>query len=119
MTVQAPEKIRGAMAIHELVLEAYDEGKRERRAETRYPFFRSVSLHLDGRCHAAFSREISSHGIGLMHDVELHPGEVEVTLPSRRGHTVRMRVHVNWCRSCGDGYFISGGTFVDIKGYDT
>ncbi|MGD9722465.1 MAG: PilZ domain-containing protein [Pirellulales bacterium] len=119
MTVQTPDKIRGAMAIHELVLEAYDEGKRERRVETRYPFFRSVSLHVDGRCHTGFSREISAHGIGLMHDVELAPGELEVSLPSRRGHTVRMRVRILWCRSCGDGWHISGGQFVDIKGYDT
>ena len=116
MTLQAEDTIRTGMAIHELVLEAYDEGKRDRRAEVRYPFFRSVMLQVDGRRHAAFSREISAGGIGLMHAIDLGNGEVEVSIPSRRGHSVRMRTRILWCRPCGDGWFISGGRFVDVVG---
>jgi hypothetical protein len=104
------------MAIHELVLEAYDEGKRDRREEVRYPFFRSVTLQVEGHRHPAFSREISASGIGLLHNVELPQGEVEVTLPSRRGHSVRMRTKILWCRRCSDGWYISGGRFVDVVG---
>jgi hypothetical protein len=104
------------MAIHELVVEAHDDGTRDRRGEVRYPFFRPVTLSVDGRRHAAFSREISAIGVGLLHNLELPPGEVEVSLPSKRGHTVRMRTRILWCRSCGEGWYISGGRFVDVVG---
>ena len=104
------------MAVHELVLEAYDEAKRHRRSEVRYPFFRPVTLQFESRRHAAFSREISASGIGLLHNVEVPPGEVEVTIPSRRGHEVRMRTRILWCRPCGAGWFISGGRFINVVG---
>jgi hypothetical protein len=115
-TIEPVETARTGMAIHELVIEAHDEGKRDRRNEVRYPFFRTVTVQVDGCRHSAFSREISSCGIGLLHNVQLAPGEVEVTIPSRRGHSVRMRTRIHWCRPCGDGWFISGGTFVDVVG---
>jgi hypothetical protein len=104
------------MAIHELIVEAHDEGKRDRRTEVRFPFFRPVTLGVDGRRHSAFCREISAIGIGLLHDVELAPAEIEVTLKSKRGHSVRMRTRVLWCRPCGEGWYISGGRFVDVVG---
>ena len=102
------------MAIHELVIEAHDEGKRERRADVRYPFFRPVSLSVAGRRHAGFSREISATGVGLLHNFPIPPGDFEVAIPSRRGHSVRVRTRLVWCRPCGEGWYISGGQFVGI-----
>jgi hypothetical protein len=116
VTLLTPDSVRAGMAIHELVVEAYDEGKRDRRAEIRYPFFRAVGLQVDGQRVSAFSREISPSGIGLLHNMELPPTEVEVTVPSRRGHSVRMRVRIVWCRPCGEGWYISGGRLVDVVG---
>lgn len=116
MTLQATDSVRLGMAIHELIVEAHDEDKRDRRTEVRYPFFRSVELEVEGRRHAAFSREISNDGMGLLHNVELPPGDVEVTILSRRGHSVHIRVRIHWCRPCGQGWFISGGRFTDVVG---
>lgn len=116
MTLLTPDSVRAGMAIHELVVEAYDEGKRDRRAEIRYPFFRAVGLLVDGERVSAFSREISPSGIGLLHNRDLPATEVEVSVPSRRGHTVRMRVRIAWCRPCGEGWYISGGRLIDVVG---
>lgn len=110
----APESVHAGMAIHELVLEAHDEGMRDRRSEVRCPFFRPVSVHAGGNHYSAFSREISALGIGLLHNFELKLGEVEVAIPSKRGHTVRLRTRLMWCRPCGEGWYISGGVFLAI-----
>jgi hypothetical protein len=101
------------MGIHELVVEAHQDTRKDRRSETRYPFFRQVTLHAPGAEPAAcFTREISPVGIGLLHNVQLTPGEVELSIPSRRGYSIRVRTRILWCHSCGEGWFISGGLFV-------
>ena len=61
---------------------------------------------------ACFTREISPVGIGLLHNVALTPGEVELSIPSRRGYSIRVRTRILWCHSCGEGWYISGGLFV-------
>lgn len=114
MALQSTESLKRGMAIHELILEAYEEGKRDRRCEVRHPFFRPVSLAVGPTRHSAFSREISTGGIGLLHNMELSPGEVEITISSRRGHSVRLRTQIIWCRPCGEGWYISGGQFVNV-----
>jgi hypothetical protein len=86
---------------------------KDRRAEPRYPFFRRISLQAPGGQGAvAFSREISAVGIGLLHNVQLTPGEVELAIPSRRGYSIRVRTKILWCQPCGEGWYISGGQFV-------
>lgn len=104
---------RAGMGIHELVVEAHQEVGKDRRAETRYPFFRQIAMQVAGgpTC-VAFSREISALGIGLLHDVSLAPGEVELSIPSRRGYSIRVRTRILWCQPCGEGWYISGGQFV-------
>jgi hypothetical protein len=116
MALRSPAANRAGMAIHELVVEAYEDRNRDRRSASRYPFFRAVGLEIDGRRRTAFSREISADGMGLLHDAALQPGEVEVSIPSRRGHSIRMRVRILWCRPCGEGWYISGSRFVDVVG---
>lgn len=103
---------RTGMAIHELILEAHQDNQRDRRSTTRYPFFRRVSIRVDGETPIAFSREISTAGIGLLHDVELTPGEIELSIPSKRGYAIRVRTRILWCQPCGEGWYISGGLFV-------
>jgi hypothetical protein len=111
---QIIETPRAGMAIHELILEAHQDNLRDRRQAIRYPFFRRVSVRLPGISTVAFSREISTTGIGLLHDMELPPGEIELAIPSRRGFSIRVRTRILWCQPCGEGWFISGGQFVGV-----
>lgn len=103
---------QAGMAIHELILEAHQDNLRDRRSAIRYPFFRRVTVRLPDRNTVAFSREISTVGIGLLHDTELSPGEIELLIPSRRGHSIRVRTRIVWCQPCGEGWYLSGGQFV-------
>jgi hypothetical protein len=111
---QLAETPRAGMAIHELILEAHQDNLRDRRSAARYPFFRRVAIRSEGSPIVAFSREISTVGIGLLHNTELPPGEIEIAIPSKRGHSVRVRTRIVWCQPCGDGWYISGGQFVGV-----
>jgi hypothetical protein len=104
---------QAGMAIHELILEAHQDNLRDRRTAARYPFFRRVSIRSKFPV-VAFSREISTVGVGLLHNVELTPGEVEVSIPSRRGYAIRVRTRIVWCQPCGEGWYISGGQFMGV-----
>ena len=103
---------RSGMAIHELILEAHQDNLRDRRAAARYPFFRRLAIRGEDASIVIFSREISTVGLGLFHNVELTPGEVELVIPSKRGYSIRVRTRIVWCAQCGEGWFISGGQFV-------
>ena len=73
------EPVRAGMAIHELILEAHQDNLRERRSATRHPFFRPVAIRGQAPECVAFSREISTVGIGLLHNVEFKQGDLELT----------------------------------------
>jgi hypothetical protein len=103
---------RSGMAIHELILEAHQDNLRDRRASARYPFFRRLVIRGEDASVVVFSREISTVGLGLFHNVKLTPGEVELLIPSKRGYSIRVRTRIVWCQPCGEGWFISGGQFV-------
>ncbi len=104
---------RSGMGIHELVVEAHQDVRKDRRAETRYPLFRQIRLQVGGGepC-VAFTREISTVGVGLLHNLQLTPGEVELSIPSKKGYSIRVRTKILWCQPCGEGWYISGGQFV-------
>jgi hypothetical protein len=106
------ETPRSGMAIHELILEAHQDNLRDRRATPRFPFFRRIAIRMPGAEPVAFSREISSLGIGMLHNVELELGEVELAIPNKRGLSIRVRTRIRWCQPCGEGWYISGGEFV-------
>jgi len=85
----------------------------ERRAEVRFPFFRAASIEMDdGHQFAAFTRDISNLGIGLIHNVGLAPGEFDVTISSETSIWIKVRTRIDWCKSCGEGWYISGGAFI-------
>jgi hypothetical protein len=101
-------------AIYELLGEARDGEAHARRAN-RHAFFRSVTIRVNGdRLYAAFSRDISELGIGLLHNFELPPGEVGIAISSARGYSVPLQARIVWCRTCGAGWYLSGGEFVGI-----
>jgi hypothetical protein len=91
--------------------EARDDGGPREAADPRSPFFFPVSILLDdGRCFSAFSRDLSASGIGLLHCMELPLGEVDIRMTGG-GYSVKVRARILWCKSCGEGWYISGGTF--------
>jgi PilZ domain len=104
-------------AVYDILRESQKES-RESRSKARYPFFRPVSIRINGENYPAFSREFSEAGIGLLHSVKLKLGEVKVTIPTEQGYSVSIRTRIIWCRQCGEGWFISGGEFVGISGID-
>lgn len=102
-------------AIYQLIVEAQSLENKDRRRDVRYAFFRPVSVEVeDGHRYSAFSREISASGIGLIHNIELPMGEVEINVSSEAGYSIRVRTQIVWCQPCGEGWFISGGRFVGI-----
>jgi hypothetical protein len=104
-------------AIQQLVVEAENQAGEDRRGIARLPFFRPVWIRSHGGTRRrAFSREISIEGIGLIHDFDLEPGEVELSILSRDGYLVVVMTRIDWCRFCGDDWHISGGEFVRLGG---
>lgn len=102
-----------------LLTAARNEEQLDRRGEPRNPFFRPVSILLDGpqrRMYSAFSREISRSGIGLLHNMPLEPGEMTLVVLGPVGEVCRFRTQLVWCRPCGEGWFLSGGRFIDVVG---
>ena len=70
--------------LHELMLLAEADFNNERRSEARLPFFRAVSIRVDGHNFSAFIREISLSSVGLLHNMELPLKEVEITVAGQR-----------------------------------
>ncbi len=104
----APGKV-----IYEVIVEAQNAATGDRRVDVRFAFFRPVAINFDdGRSISAFTREISAWGIGLVHNVEVPRGQVELCVVGEQGFAIRVRTEILWCQTCSDRWFISGGRFV-------
>ena len=118
MAMRAEEKtvpVSPGQAIYQLVVEAKDGLRTDQRSEVRYAFFRPISIETDdGQKYSAFTREISESGIGLIHNMDLDDREVEISISSDCGYSIRVRTRIVWCQACGEGWYISGGQFVGI-----
>ena len=104
-------KLRVRMAIRELVAE-----KREQRRERRIPYLGAVTISPVASPAvklSAFIRDLSPGGIGFVHLMQMPVGEVVVTLQLPRGRSVAMVTQIVWCRDFEDGWFASGGKFLD------
>ena len=89
----------------------------ERREADRVPFFGPVSIrpvHGDHPRVSAFTRDISATGIGLLQIMPLNKGQVVVELTPPFGPRVAILTEIMWCHSCGEGWYTSGGQFLDI-----
>ncbi len=97
----------------EILLAAAQQGH-DRRVDPRYAFFTTVTLRplsSPKQTISAFSREISSSGVGLLHAVPLVSGEsyeIDIRIEEVR---VKKSGRAVWCRSVGDGWFLSGFRF--------
>lgn len=107
-------------AIYPLLVEARSNDKRKARRGFRYPFFHATTIeNQSGNTFAAFSRDISASGIGLLHKMELPLEEVQLTTATERGNAVNVRAQIIRCEPCGEGWFVSGGNFVSPTLHDT
>jgi hypothetical protein len=105
-------KLRVRMALRELLTD-----KREQRRERRIPYLASVAISpvgIPGEKSSAFVRDLSPTGIGLVHLVPLHTDNVVLTLRLPRDRTVAVVTEIVWCRGFADGWFASGGRFLDV-----
>jgi hypothetical protein len=89
----------------------------ERRTEPRTPYFGPVTVgHAQSPqiSLSAFVRDVSASGIGLVHLMPLKRGEVLIDLPLLFGTSVRLRTEIVWCRDYENGWYASGGRFMDV-----
>ncbi|MGE0608189.1 MAG: PilZ domain-containing protein [Pirellulales bacterium] len=89
----------------------------DRRDAERVPFFGPVivrPVHGEHPRVSAFTRDISSTGIGLLQIMPLSKGQVVVELTPPFGPRVAILTEILWCHSCGEGWYTSGGQFLDI-----
>ncbi len=98
--------------IPRLVADAKELAERERRSDTRFPFFRHASVHVNGQCHSAYTRNISDSGIGLMHAMELPSCDVELRITTDPGRLLTIRARIERCEPCRGGLYLSGLTFL-------
>ena len=96
--------------LQELMRIAESDFNNERRSEARLPFFRAVSIAVDGYRFSGFLREISLNSVGLLHNMQLPLKEVEITVSGQRDG---FRVAIVRCQSCGEGWYLSGGQVID------
>ena len=114
MAIEASEIGTPQKTIDQLLVQAQAEAQKDPRSGARFPFFRVVSIEVDGRCYSAFSRDICVSSIGLLHNMELPLREVDVTIPIAIDNKCKMRVRIGRCEPCGEGWYISGGKFIGI-----
>lgn len=101
--------------IEELMAQARADDQMDRRGAARYPFFRPATLHSDQielGPHQAFTRELSTSGVGLLHSVPLEPGPHSVAIHFGSGHSYTFPTQILWNRPCGGGWYLSGGKFL-------
>jgi hypothetical protein len=105
-------------AVMRIIKEARDSADLEQRRSVRVPFFRPVQVGLSDAeppRFSAFCRDLSLYGIGLLHIMPLNCREVLVRFPSRSGAPTDLRVRVEWCEDCGEGWYMSGGKLLDAE----
>jgi hypothetical protein len=102
-------------ALRPILAEAREEDSRDNPAGARHPFFHPVFVTLaDGQRVCAFSRDLSAQGVGLLHGSRLPLEEVDLSIATGRGYSVKVRTMIIWCKSCGEDMFLSGGHFISV-----
>lgn len=105
MTTNVETRTSSDRLMYRLVLEAETDFNDDWRSEKRFPFFRPVSVQVDGQSFSAFSRNISPSGIGLIHSMELPLKDVVIVFDGLRQG---LQARIVGCESFGEGWYISG-----------
>ena len=94
------------------LLSAVIKDELQRRKQERYPFFRPVTICKGPQGYeAAFARDISRRGIGLVHSQPIPLGRVLLTVPTLTGECRSIASDIKWCRPVGQDWFLSGAQF--------
>ena len=95
-----------------------DVSQHEQRTELRRPFFQPVNVSVagDSSMYAAVARDLSTHGVSLLHTKPLPCGEMTLIITTQSGEQVRLRGAINWCDPFGEEWYISGGKLIDVVG---
>ena len=102
--------------VQDLLADARRHGA-ERRAYGREPYLHPAVLQLEdtGERHSAFIRDVSSGGVGLLHFVSATPQRAQLMTRRMNDEIISVGVDIAWCVPCGEGCFMSGGTFVKLE----
>jgi hypothetical protein len=104
--------------IQEFLAASRSEDGAERRVSERQAFFAPVSLKpakTPTQRWSVFSRDLSSEGIGLLHNMPIDRGTVcEVTVRCDQAE-LRHDAECMWCTSAGEGWFLSGWRFLSRR----
>jgi hypothetical protein len=94
----------------------------ERRRETRYPF--PYLVHLTpvgpdgvtpaGETIVVVGKHVSQHGLGFFHPKPLVHRRMIASLQTDAGRWHAFLVDLSWCRFTRQGWYESGGRFLDI-----
>ena len=96
----------------------------ERRQDRRYPFPRLIRLTPvadDGRTAideplVVAGNSLSERGIGFFHSYPITHRRMIASFASTEGDEINLLVDVAWCRFIGQGWYESGGRFVQNMG---
>ncbi len=103
----------------EPILELLNTAFSEQRSNTRSPFFLPVTITTGDAQQtklSAFSLEISSEGIGLLHTMPLKTHRcAALSIPTTESHQVELSIEIKWCEPCGEGWYLSGGRFKKLS----
>lgn len=96
----------------------------ERRQDRRYPFPRLIRLTpvaADGQTPidkplTVAGNSLSERGIGFFHPQPLPHRRMIASFASTEGEEINLLVDVAWCRFIGQGWYESGGRFVQFLG---
>ena len=114
------DKVFGQPALRETVRIMLKDAKfvdEERRKQGRLPYFHPVMIKLDEgeELYSALTRDVSATGMGLLHWMPIESQVITVICHLHNEAVVRLRVDIDWCMSCGEGWYISGGEFLDVQ----
>ena len=86
----------------------------ERRSYGREPYVHPAVLELsqNDERHCAFIRDVSVGGLGLLHFVNIKPQRITVETRRFNDQVISLELDIVWCVPCGEGCYMSGGTFV-------
>lgn len=94
----------------------------ERRWEQRYPY--PYLIHLtpvgddgvspDGDGVVVVGKHLSEQGLGFYHPKPLPNRRMIATLESANGNRLSFLIDLTWCRFTRQGWYESGGRFVDV-----
>lgn len=106
----------GEARVIQAMCEVFDVPTEQRQA-ARKPLFGPATVTLAGAsstAFTAFARDVSTLGIGLLHTQPIDCVEVVVRLHRPGGQSIAFRTEIRWCKDFGDGWYASGGRFLDV-----